>query len=71
MSFINWGSESQEQRDSRRRFEEEIMLIEQVIRFTQSSAAQAGAVAGAVGGSKKDASSNNYVENNYIDNYFE
>ncbi len=67
MSFINWGSESQEQRDSRRRFEEEIMLIEQVIRFTQISAAQAGAA----GSSITDSSVNNYVDNGYIDNYFE
>ena len=67
MSFINWGSESQEQRDSRRRFEEELMLLEQTVRFAQISAAHVGAV----GSSKKDASSNNYVENDYIDNYFE
>lgn len=55
MSFINWGSESQEQRDSRRRFEEEIMLIEQAIRFAQAqqamaqTAAQAAAQSGAIG----------------------
>ena len=67
MSFINWGSESQEQRDSRRRFEEELMLLEQTVRFVRLAPAQSGAA----GGSIVDASVNHYVENGYIDNYFE
>jgi hypothetical protein len=67
MSYINWGSESQEQREARRRFEEEQILFEQAIRFAQASAVQAGGV----GSSKKDPSTNLYVEDGYIDNYFE
>lgn len=43
MSFINWGEETPEQRESRRRFEEEQALYEQAARF---SIAQAAALAG-------------------------
>jgi hypothetical protein len=67
VSFINWGSESPEQRDSRHRFEEELMLLEQTVRFIRLTSAQSGAA----GGSIVDASANQYVENGYIDNYFE
>ena len=48
------------------------MLLEYVANSSISSAAAAGAGAGGGGGkSQQDASANNYVENNYIDNYFE
>lgn len=67
MAFINWGSESQEQKDARRRFEEQQSLYEQAVRFGQ---AQAAATASGSGG-LKDPSLNSYVENDYIDNYFE
>jgi hypothetical protein len=67
MAWINWGSESQEQKDARRRFEEEQALYEQAVRFSQ---AQAAAAAAGSGGLKKDPTSNNYVENRYVENYF-
>jgi hypothetical protein len=62
MSFINWGSESPEQLSARKRIEEE-MMFEQM----SYSAAMAAAAAAGSGGIK----SNQYVENGYIDDYFE
>jgi len=46
------------------------MMLEYVANSSISSAA---AAAGSGGGAKsqQDASANNYIENNYIDNYFE
>lgn len=67
MAWINWGSESQEQKSARLRFEEEQALYEQAVRASRSIAAQSG-----VGGSKKkDPTSNLYVEDGYVENYFE
>jgi hypothetical protein len=43
------------------------MLLEQTVRFIRLTSAQSGAA----GGSIVDASANQYVENGYIDNYFE
>jgi hypothetical protein len=43
------------------------MLLEQTVRFVRLAPAQSGAA----GGSIVDASVNHYVENGYIDNYFE
>jgi hypothetical protein len=68
MSFINWGNESADQREARRRYEEEQALFEQAVRFYR----KIGSLSGAAGSRKKiDASANKYVENDYIDNYFE
>lgn len=70
MSFINWGSDSHEQREARARAEMEA-LYEQAVRLRLMAQAQGGVgaskgIAGAV-----DPSENQYVENGYIDNYFE
>ena len=42
MSFINWGDESPEQKELRRRYEEEQMLFEQAVRFARTTGAMAG-----------------------------
>jgi hypothetical protein len=68
MSFINWGNESSDQRLARQRYEEEMALFEQAVRFART----VGSLAGAAGtGGLQDSSTNQYVENDYIDNYFE
>ena len=68
MSFINWGNETPEQRARRYRLEDEAI-------FEQRAAAIMAAAATAAGSGKRlapvDPSLNNYVENGYIDNYFE
>jgi hypothetical protein len=67
MSFINWGNEPPEQKEARRRYEEEQALFEQVVRFSRTI----GSMAGAAGSSKLgNASTNQYVEDDYIDDYF-
>lgn len=72
MSFINWGQETSAQIEARRRAEREWQaLVEQAINMrrqqSHSTTAQAGAVGG---GSKGDNTTNNYVENGYVENYF-
>jgi hypothetical protein len=67
MSFINWGSESQDQRDLRARAEMEA-LYEQAIRLRLRNQ---GGVGAAGSGGPVDPSENLYVENGYIDDYFE
>ena len=52
MSFINWGEESPEQKQIRRRFEEEQMMFEQAIMMANAANASAAAAAAAAGGSK-------------------
>lgn len=68
MSFINWGNETPEQRARRYRLEDDAI-------FEQRAAAIMAAAATAAGSGKSlapvDPSLNNYVENGYIDNYFE
>lgn len=67
MLTIKWGEDSQEQRMLRRRLEEEAIL-EQAIRFNRAMAAQAAAVGS---GRLIDPTTNQYVENGYIADYFE
>jgi hypothetical protein len=70
MSFINWGSESAEMRAIRARLEQEA-LYEQAVRMNSArNSAQFGG-AGSGGSVQIDPSANNYVENGYIDDYFE
>ena len=52
MSFINWGDESSEQKELRRRYEEEQMLFEQAVRFARTTGAMAGVGSGGI--KKKD-----------------
>lgn len=47
------------------------MMLEYVANSSVSTAAAAAAGGAGGGGPQRDASANNYVENNYIDNYFE
>ena len=48
MSFINWGEESPNQKENRRRFEEEQMLFEQAVRMSRTTGSlSGGAAAGA------------------------
>lgn len=65
MAFINWGEERPAQLENRKRLEEE-MMFEQM-----SYSAAAAAAASAGGGGIRDKSKNNYVESDYIDDYFE
>jgi hypothetical protein len=52
MSFINWGEESPEQKQIRRRFEEEQAMFEQAVMMANAANASAAAAAAAAGGSK-------------------
>jgi hypothetical protein len=72
MNYINWGGETPEQLAIRRRLEE-IALMEQAAAWVKAKMAQSGAVGGGSNQTQKetDPSQNNYVENGYIDNYFE
>ena len=47
MSFINWGEESPEQKEIRRRFAEEQMLFEQAVRMSRTTGSLSGGAAGA------------------------
>jgi hypothetical protein len=71
MSFINWGHESPEQLEARRRWEAEYAtLFEQAVRASRN---QGQSPFGGAGGSKAGVTgltSNGYVENGYIDDYF-
>lgn len=69
--LFNWGGRGPEWEAIQRRLEQEAALMEQAIQIKLSQAGQAGGVGG---GSKKtsaiDLSSNGYVEDGYIDDYF-
>lgn len=47
MSFINWGEESPEQKENRRRFEEDQVLFEQAVRMSRTTGSLSGGAAGA------------------------
>jgi hypothetical protein len=68
MSFINWGSDSHDQREARARAEMEV-LYEQSVRMRLMAQAQGG-VGASKGTQTIDPSENQYVENGYIDNYY-
>lgn len=66
--LFNWGGRGPEWEAIQRRFEQEAALMEQAIRIKLTQAGQTGGVGG--GSNKLDASSNDYVEDGYIDDYF-
>lgn len=66
MSWINWGSESQQQLEIRRQFEEQEALYEQAARIRRARAQAAGS-----GGSSYDPTSNSFVEDGYVEDYLE
>jgi hypothetical protein len=66
MAFINWGEESPEQLHARKKMEE-TMMFERM----SFSAAMAAAAAAAGGSKKVDPTANKYVENDYVEDYFE
>lgn len=70
MSFINWGDESPEQRAIRARLEQDA-IYEQAARIRRVQASQTGGVGGGQLNVAIDPSENLYVENGYIDDYFE
>ena len=49
MSFINWGNETPEQKEARRKFEEEQMLYEQAVRMSRTVGVQMAGAASAGG----------------------
>jgi hypothetical protein len=74
MSFINWGHESPEQLAIRQRWEAEMQAL-----FEQAARSRSGqSPFGGAGGSKKpavpvvpvDPTSNGYVEDGYVEDYF-
>jgi hypothetical protein len=66
MSWINWGSESQQQLEMRRQFEEQVALYEQAVRIRRAQAQAAGS-----GGASYDPTSNSFVEDDYVEDYLE
>jgi hypothetical protein len=79
MSFINWGNESAEMRAIRARLEQEA-LYEQAVRMANARNRGNSSPFGGAGSAGNtsiqpvlpvDPSANNYVENDYIDDYFE
>jgi hypothetical protein len=80
MSFINWGNDSADLRAIRARLEQEA-LYEQAVRMANARNRGNNSSFGGAGSAgiqpstpvqpPVDPSANNYVENDYIDDYFE
>ena len=67
MAFINWGEETPEQLENRRKMDEQIMFEQAAFNAATAAAAAAGIGSG---GLLRDKSKNLYVESDYIDDYF-
>ena len=65
--LFNWGGETPEQRQARLQWEQELLMEQARVKMM---AMMGGAAGGGGSASKVDPTANQYVENDYVEDYF-